>query len=965
MIAVQRNFGSVRIALSKNIAIASLAAERHNRQTIGAFFFVFVAALALRLWFNFVGDHPNVTFAEDGAEYLRIAQGLNLVSHLPAQFWASTIKTLFSAGSSPESLNIQQQLSALSEMQRGGLCFPAYLLFAFTIGGATPSVVNWATPVAFQSAISAASAVLIAATALTVWNRKTAITAGVIAALYPGFVINSGRMCSETFAVFLICCSLFCCVRLAKSERRSAFSCFTLGVCASALQLTRSLFAIMPIVLLPIILLPGFRRNKTRGLIPFLLGLCLLYAPWMYIEKCAFGNASLVINRSGAYNLFIGNNTSTLGWLTFPSPDLTGVESSSPEKILSKSIKANPAKWVQLFLDKAPRLFALPWNDYKTSIGPLNATGQSILHQLILLFAAVGVVTALLENKSHPNKQEEFGRINILVIFGVHLIYLCFISMARYAVTAMPCVILFASAGIACTTNLPWTREQRNISIKLAIAIIAFFALMHIDLMNAPADIFQRIQLTILHSLQGAFRTIAFAALIFFSWRTSILIQSPRRAASLLALVLFVTTAPSIALPLRAYGRYGEWCEDFTDPGQKYFNVISINQHQSEMMLHRQSFVIFNVANGECLSDDTEVEINGVKLSGAFIPAMSLAQNLSKLVQLDAGTIRPEAEYIINDITSGFNKQSLLCLRDTYLVPIDGAEIDAALSRIAGSNAKLFIQLTKTKSRSNRIYGGTPNNSTSHPGLSCLTMPSVHQFSWEKGNYAVEDPETSGDYALDTRICFQPPQDQAMFSVITGGAEPEGSNRLNPYLRILVSPEKANAPMLMEQIADYRLASNARAPGSEILAACAVNCDRERRKLDAKLKSKSKIDQHSTEQNPATIELIRVTADVHNGTTEDKLTTNLHVLVHRAEGSDLIYPAAWLPKKLTPQGTITHLDYAYPMAIPTEVGEIKQLSMSVKEEITKSVNAPPIISEIRIRRYRLPVNPVGTGFQIL
>ena len=91
----------------------------------------------------------------------------------------------------------------------------------------------------FQCILSAIAAVLVAATAERAYTRQAALIAGIIFAFYPGFIVNTGRLYSESFGVFLFACVLYLAVR--GFERRNSLKhLFWLGFALVCLQLTRS-----------------------------------------------------------------------------------------------------------------------------------------------------------------------------------------------------------------------------------------------------------------------------------------------------------------------------------------------------------------------------------------------------------------------------------------------------------------------------------------------------------------------------------------------------------------------------------------------------------------------------------------------------------------------------------------------------------------------------------------------------
>ena len=114
------------------------------------------------------------------------------------------------------------------------------------------------------------------------------------------------------------------------------------------------------------------------GLVGLAIGFACVALPWLAFQKVAFGDASLIVDRVGHYNFFVGNNTDTQGWLSVPYPDGRGIEEKPLHGISGEeAYQRNPSHWWSLLpVDKPLRLFQFPWNDYRTPIDRLGFKGQ-------------------------------------------------------------------------------------------------------------------------------------------------------------------------------------------------------------------------------------------------------------------------------------------------------------------------------------------------------------------------------------------------------------------------------------------------------------------------------------------------------------------------------------------------------------------------------------------------------------
>ncbi|HMD54955.1 MAG TPA: hypothetical protein VKJ65_10435, partial [Phycisphaerae bacterium] len=341
---------------------------------------------------------------------------------------------------------------------------------------------------------------LIAFIGTILWDRKTGILAGFLAAVYPGLIVNSGRLYSETFATFLSCALLLLLsmiisgratsraladrqaptpeppAKLARIWRAGLALPFLLGVLTALLQMTRSVLTLISIALVPVIFFCRKDKRKTY-LVLFFIGFALAFLPWLFLQRCTFGKTSLIVDRHGHFTFFLGNSPDTQGWLTFPYPDLSGVESKSFFSILKLDLRQSPERWCKLMLDKPIRLFGVPWNEFRVSIGPISPDDQIAYHRFLLLLAALGVVTALFEPAKRPGARRiVFARLCVFSFFAYHCVYWLFETISRYALPAVPCMILFAAAALGRATTKPFTLAKFR-SLSLLLFTVAIFVM--------------------------------------------------------------------------------------------------------------------------------------------------------------------------------------------------------------------------------------------------------------------------------------------------------------------------------------------------------------------------------------------------------------------------------------------------------------------------------------------------------
>ncbi len=86
---------------------------------------------------------------------------------------------------------------------------PTFLFLCYKLFGKTPSIEYWMIPIAVQCVLTSFVPALLMVIGNNCWNRKTGVIVGILAAIYPGFIVGSGRLYSESFACFLTCLILW------------------------------------------------------------------------------------------------------------------------------------------------------------------------------------------------------------------------------------------------------------------------------------------------------------------------------------------------------------------------------------------------------------------------------------------------------------------------------------------------------------------------------------------------------------------------------------------------------------------------------------------------------------------------------------------------------------------------------------------------------------------------------------
>lgn len=259
-----------------------------------------------------------------------------------------------------------------------------------------------------QAFVDAASCVLIAMSARMIFNRRTALLAGIIAALYVPFIFNTGLLLKETLTVFCVSSFLFFFLKSIQKNiedgKRLVFS-FAWGAMLGAAALSRPnmtgifVFAALWIFvrLYPDILSlkirkiiavvkeksDGIKAVLKRNILPAFLGMLLLLLP-QTIHNAIASRDFVLFNYAGGFVFYLGANPYATGIIKYP-PGVTSAplteerqiyeiaenemgRSLKPSEVSSfwfdeglKYVRENPRRFFLLTLGK----FFLFWNKYE------------------------------------------------------------------------------------------------------------------------------------------------------------------------------------------------------------------------------------------------------------------------------------------------------------------------------------------------------------------------------------------------------------------------------------------------------------------------------------------------------------------------------------------------------------------------------------------------------------------------
>ncbi|MBX9692910.1 MAG: glycosyltransferase family 39 protein [Cyanobacteria bacterium] len=735
------------LANVKQVESTELVQTREGFGFLAVGIAVFALAFLLRLWFGLCDGHSQIVFACDASEYLRDAKGLSELATRSSDFWMNCI-------ASGDKSEVHKAFEHLRELRQAGPVFPLFLSLSFLVFNCPVAAKLWFAPVVAQAVITSLTCVLIAFLGRVTWNLPVGVVAGISAALYPAFIVNSARMYSESFSCFLLCLVVALLIPAIRSSSFYLKNSLALGAVLAMLQVTRSVMVLITGAVLLYAGVTAWRQRKVGGFVALVVGMALVMAPWLAFQELSFGKSSVLVDRVGHYNLFIGTCMDSQGWLAYPYQDGRGIEKHGLLSLLAREARKSPERFLRLMMDKPVRLFKVPWNDFRTNIGIFDYNKQILFHQLLLLFAAIGISLAFLRSTSAPANRDWSIRAMFLSIILMHLVYLFFITVPRYNLTAMPFVILFSAAGATSLVSLVKRRQTRVLGSVLASGIALAMLIGQVETSSLqPSWASSTVGMAILVGVRVLVMLSIFACL----YLCACCFNYPNRLARGITAVLCFLVLPFYALPLRAHGRLYEWRAPIGDSMPIVEQQITIPQEKLSVAGSKTCYLIVDCDDWQLLGSRVKVLVNDCPIDGPVLPLFTFLQNLDEM-KAEGKSHYLECEHIFNMLCHA-SQMTNLDLRQWFAVPIN----PSIMSRITSSeNGVMRVKLVACKPIESSLFGSSID---SHGGL---RYPSVEKVSWEKAFYGVESSYGLTDIRFETKLARSLKQETKDLSAIEG-----------------------------------------------------------------------------------------------------------------------------------------------------------------------------------------------------
>ncbi len=336
-----------------------------------------------------------------------------------------------------------------------GPVYPAFLAAVFL----TDFAVDFMVVRTFNAVIDGFCVVLVMLIAAMLFDRRTAILAGILYIIYLPFILLTGLVSPDQLTILFILLTLYLLLRWYenKNDRYLYLSGALLGVLVLTRPTATLLFA-------PFLLgflhdhksdITGVLRHIAKAAVPFII----IVIPWVILASIYFGELAIRDPEYSAANFRSSSSIENEGY------DLDYVDKDFWNRSVFKEISSDPLGYAGLLVTKFDRLWSIPFNDLNRSF-VITPTVGKIIHRLIVLFGVFGVFSFALNRRR--------GLIYLFHIpFYYTLIHIVLHSLARYNLNPMPLIII-ASAGAMMAV---YEFSRRNIlkadsfHVKLPLAI--------------------------------------------------------------------------------------------------------------------------------------------------------------------------------------------------------------------------------------------------------------------------------------------------------------------------------------------------------------------------------------------------------------------------------------------------------------------------------------------------------------
>ena len=344
-----------------------------------------------------------------------------------------------------------------------------------------------------QIVIDSLTCVLIYLIGRTIFQRKVGIVAALLSSLYPGFVYYSIMLYQETTTIFLLALYLVFLCKAISHKKLSLY--FTSGILLSIISFYRSGFIFFPLLAIPalfLILQLLYKKGFLRYFLHFLTGsvsMLIIYGTFSYAISGTF-----TFNKPPSSWIFY-ETIHRDGWVTdtyapTPTKELNEIakeysypispgnqaQKFPPETYIKAGIqyiRKQPFEYLSQFVKRVKRV----WTYVETYPGRWHSSkvwSQLLFHRFLILLGLLGISLSL--------TVWHHSWLFYLIFLYITCVYTPVIGIPRYAVIAMPFIIILAVYALFSLMEILKNKGKQLIFSKpflLWIATVVISAILY------------------------------------------------------------------------------------------------------------------------------------------------------------------------------------------------------------------------------------------------------------------------------------------------------------------------------------------------------------------------------------------------------------------------------------------------------------------------------------------------------
>jgi len=386
---------------------------------------VFAVALVPRLlWVGYIEHQGRGLFGPDAPSYDALALSLLEGHGLAKQDYGG----LFTDPG--ESLTVRSFRPPL---------LPAVLAGIYGVAGHR----LWAARVV-MAVLGAGTCVVVMAVARRLFDRRTAVLAGLLTAVYPKLVYYAGMLVTETMCTYLLAVAVA--LLLAAWQAEAGWSRWLAGGVALGLAaLTRSsLLLFAPVAAFWVLVARSRRRRALWEAALVLVGFAVVMTPW-WVRNYRVHGRFVAATTEGGYTLWVTNNPRADGgghcFLPEQAGEFDGLTEAEIDRLFWRKgmawIRTHPGEFLRLVGAKLVRFWRL-W-PHAEHVGTATAVVAGVTFAPVLLLALWGLARA--RSRWRPV-------LLLILLFGYYTaLHAVFMAITRYRVPIVPYLIVLAAWG--------------------------------------------------------------------------------------------------------------------------------------------------------------------------------------------------------------------------------------------------------------------------------------------------------------------------------------------------------------------------------------------------------------------------------------------------------------------------------------------------------------------------------------